>query len=213
MPKVVAVERPRPSLQFELSLWRQGLKLVAGIDEVGRGALAGPVYAAAVILPAHKSILRELDGVRDSKQMRRAEREAWAPVIQAKALSFAIGKASCKEIDRIGIAPATRLAAKRAVLGLGIAPQHLLVDYLRLQELDLPQSPIVGGDALCLSIAAASVVAKVARDAELCALDRRFPLYGFAAHKGYATEAHRSAIEQYGPCAQHRRSFAPVRLQ
>ncbi|MBX3048048.1 MAG: ribonuclease HII [Anaerolineales bacterium] len=213
MPKEIAVQRPRPSLQFELPLWRQGLGLIAGIDEVGRGALAGPVYAAAVILPARKSILRELDGVRDSKQMRRAEREAWAPIIQEKALGFAIGKASCREIDRIGIAPATRLAAKRAVLGLGIPPQHLLVDYLRLQELDLPQSPIVGGDALCLSIAAASVVAKVARDAELCKLDRRFPLYGFAAHKGYATEAHRSAIEQYGPCAQHRRSFAPVRLQ
>lgn len=212
MPDASPRRKPKPSLTFEKALWKQGLTRLAGIDEVGRGALAGPVYAAAVILPADKAILRQLDGVRDSKQMRRAEREAWAPRIQALALCVAVGKASCQEIDRIGIAPATRLAARRAVQGLSIAPQHLLVDFLRLPEIDLPQSPIVGGDALCLSIAAASVVAKVARDAELCRLDKRFPGYGFAAHKGYATEAHRAALLQQGPCAQHRRSFAPVRL-
>ncbi|MCW5876440.1 MAG: ribonuclease HII [Anaerolineales bacterium] len=212
MPRrTLELPKPRPSLKYESSLWRQGLTLLAGIDEVGRGALAGPVYAAAVVLPAQRSILRQLDGVRDSKQMSPAEREEWAPHIREHAADYAIGWASCKEIDRHGIAPATRLAARRAVQGLHCPPQHLLVDFMRLEEIPLPQTAIIAGDALCLSIAAASVLAKVARDAELCKLDKRFPRYGFAAHKGYATEEHREAILQHGPSPQHRRSFAPMR--
>lgn len=200
-----------PSLEFEDSLWAAGLTYLAGIDEVGRGALAGPVYAAAVVLPARDTILAELFGVRDSKQMTAAEREEWAPAIRAKALAYAVAWASCKEIDRYGIAPATKLAARRALKALPAA-QHLLIDYISLEKVTLPQTPILFGDARCLSIAAASVIAKVARDAELRILDRRFPRYGFAAHKGYATEEHLAAIKKHGPCLQHRYSFAPMRL-
>lgn len=202
-----------PSLEFELPLWASGLVQVAGIDEVGRGALAGPVYAAAVVLPRRETILAELFGVRDSKQMNPEEREDWAPAIKAKALAFGIGWASCKEIDRYGIAPATRLAARRALKALPVAAEHLLLDYITLDKVDQPQTAILGGDARCLSIAAASVIAKVARDAELRQLDTRFPRYGFAAHKGYATDEHRQAIKKLGPCPQHRHSFAPIRAE
>ena len=200
-----------PTLEFESSLWAVGLTRLAGIDEVGRGALAGPVYAAAVVLPMRDTILAELYGVRDSKQMTPEEREDWAPAIKEKALAFSIGWASCKEIDRYGIAPATKLAARRALKGLPAQAQHLLLDYIRLEKVVLPQTPILGGDARCLSISAASVIAKVARDAELRKLDTRFPRYGFGSHKGYATEEHLAAIKKHGPCLQHRFSFAPMR--
>ncbi|MEX2144123.1 MAG: ribonuclease HII [Anaerolineales bacterium] len=201
-----------PSLEFEDPLWAAGLTRLAGIDEVGRGALAGPVYAGAVVLPSRTSILAELYGVRDSKQMTPEERAEWAPVIMEKALEYAVGWASCKEIDRYGIAPATKLAARRALKGLPAQAQHLLLDYIKLEKVQLPQTPILGGDARCLSIAAASVIAKVARDAELRALDRRFPRYGFGSHKGYATEEHLAAIKKHGPCLHHRFSFAPMRV-
>jgi ribonuclease HII len=202
-----------PTLEFETELWGQGILRLAGIDEVGRGALAGPVYAGAVILPARQSMLKELSDVRDSKQMTPEEREQAAPVIQEKAIAWAIGRASCKEIDRWGIVPCTYLAARRALKSLALQPQHLLLDYIKLAKVNLPQTAMVGGDARCLSIAAASVIAKVARDAELRKLDSRFPSYGFASHKGYATEEHIHAIGKYGPCSQHRLSFAPMRLQ
>lgn len=202
-----------PSLEFETELWGQGILRLAGIDEVGRGALAGPVYAGAVILPPRGSILEELCGVRDSKQMTPEERADWAPLIREKAAAWGIGRASCKEIDRWGIVPCTYLAARRALKALLPPAEHLLLDFITLTRVELPQTAIIGGDARCLSIAAASVIAKVARDAELCKLDSRFPSYGFAAHKGYATEDHLQAIEKYGPCPQHRQSFAPMRLQ
>ncbi len=201
-----------PTLEFESSLWAAGLTRLAGIDEVGRGALAGPVYAAAVVLPTRETILAELFGVRDSKQMTPEEREDWAPAIKEKALAYSIGWASCKEIDRYGIAPATKLAARRALKGLPAQAQHLLLDYIWLEKVELPQTPILGGDARCLSISAASVIAKVARDAELRKLDTRFPRYGFSSHKGYATEEHLAAIKKHGPCLQHRFSFAPMRV-
>ena len=202
-----------PTLEFESALWNKGISLVAGIDEVGRGALAGPVYAGAVILPARTSILEELSGVRDSKQMTPEEREEWAPAIRERAHAWSIGRASCKEIDRWGIVPSTYLAARRALRLLAVAPEHLLLDFITLDKVDVPQTAILGGDIRCLSISAASVIAKVARDAELRKLDKRFPSYGFAAHKGYATEEHMLAITKYGPCAQHRYSFAPIRTQ
>jgi ribonuclease HII len=202
-----------PTLEFESSLWAAGLTRLAGIDEVGRGALAGPVYAAAVVLPTRATILAELYGVRDSKQMTPEEREDWAPVIREKALAYSIGWASCKEIDLYGIAPATKLAARRALKGLPVQAQHLLLDYIRLEKVPLPQTPVLGGDARCLSISAASVIAKVARDAELRKLDTRFPRYGFGSHKGYATEEHLAAIKKHGPCLQHRVSFSPMRLE
>ncbi|MGH2582677.1 MAG: ribonuclease HII [Anaerolineales bacterium] len=198
-----------PTLEFETQLWAAGLVYVAGIDEVGRGALAGPVYAAAVILPIRDHIHHELQGVRDSKQMSSEEREFWAPIIREKAVAFALGRATSKEIDRYGIVPATHLAARRALRSLAQAPQHLLLDYITLQKVSLPQTAMVAGDARCLSIAAASVVAKVARDAELTRFDRRFPGYGFASHKGYATDEHFEAIRTLGPCAQHRLSWVP----
>lgn len=199
-----------PSLDFETRLWGRGLNYIAGIDEVGRGALAGPVYVGAVILPVNDTVSEELSGVRDSKMMEPAEREFWVPIIQETAVAHALGWASCKEIDRWGIAPATRMAAKRAINALAVRPQHILLDYISLSRVDLPQTSMAAGDALCLSVAAASVIAKVARDAKLCELDRRYPKYGFASHKGYYCDDHVKAIKKHGPCVQHRRSFAPV---
>ncbi len=202
-----------PTLEFETEFWNQGVLRLAGIDEVGRGALAGPVYAAAVILPPRESILNELAGVRDSKLMTAEEREEWSPIIKEKASAWSLGWASCKEIDRWNILSCTYLAARRAVRGLKLTPEHLLLDNLNLRRVDLPQTAVVDGDTRCLSIAAASVIAKVARDAELCKLDSRFPFYGFASHKGYATEEHLLALGKHGPCPQHRLSFAPMRPQ
>jgi ribonuclease HII len=202
-----------PTLEFESRLWGLGLTHVAGVDEVGRGALAGPVYVGAVILPVSDRVSEELSGVRDSKMMLPEEREFWVPIIQETAIAYGLGWASCKEIDRWGIAPATRMAAKRALNSLSIRPEHVLLDYISLSRVDLPQTSMAAGDALCLSVAAASVLAKVARDAKLCELDNRFPKYGFASHKGYYTDDHVRAIKKHGPCAQHRRSFAPVRKQ
>jgi ribonuclease HII len=207
----MALKPKWPSLEKEQELWARGLVTVAGVDEAGRGALAGPVYAAAVILPNRKRIELELLGVRDSKMMHAEEREYWAPIVQAKAVAWGIGHSTRKEIDRFGIAPASRMAARRAVEALGALPEHLLVDYLALDGMDCAQTALIAGDARCLSIAAASVLAKTARDEVLRKLDRRYPQYGFAAHKGYATEEHREAIKVHGPCPQHRRSFAPVR--
>lgn len=201
-----------PTLRYERRLWAQGFFYVAGADEVGRGALAGPVYAAAVILPDTKKIGKELKGVRDSKQMTPAEREEWAPRIKEKALAWAIAYADVAEIDRFNILQASYLATQRAIAALTIQPQHLLLDFIKLNQITLPQTSMVNGDARCLSISAASVIAKVARDAKMFELDTLFPQYGFASHKGYATEDHFAALATYGPCRQHRRSFSPMRI-
>ena len=215
MPKPLDVKHiPEwPSLRFENRLWKRGFLHVAGIDEVGRGALAGPVYAGAVILPFRNGILDELSGVRDSKMMTPEEREYWAPIIQEKALAYSLGWASCKEIDRYGIVPATHLAARRALKALPFPPQYLLLDYIKLKKVHMPQTALIAGDARCLSISAASVIAKVARDAELRSLDLRYPAYGFASHKGYATDLHFSALAALDPCPQHRFTFAPLRSE
>ncbi len=184
--------------------------MVAGIDEAGRGALAGPVYAAAVILPAaHNDLTQALAGVNDSKKMTRAAREHWADSLPQIVVAWAVARASAEEIDRLGIAAATRLAAQRAVESLVVAPDHLLLDYLRL-PLQIPQTSLVKGDARSLSIAAASILAKTARDACLRALDTEYPGYGFAAHKGYGTPQHLTALQTLGPSPVHRRSFAPL---
>jgi ribonuclease HII len=200
-----------PTLRYERKLWAQGVAHIAGADEVGRGALAGAVYAAAVILPA--DISHQLRGVRDSKQMTAAEREDLAPRIKEKALAWAVGSATVEEIDAINILQASYLATRRALLALSMQPQHLLLDAIKLAGVATPQTAIIGGDARSLSISAASVLAKTARDAELRELDALFPMYGFADHKGYATEEHRAAIAAHGPCPQHRRSFSPMRLE
>ena len=186
--------------------------LIAGIDEAGRGALAGPVVAAAVILPLNDQIETLLDGVNDSKQLTAKRRESLFDLICQHALAYGIGQEPASVIDEIGILPANRLAMGTAVAQLTPAPQFLLIDgRIRLPQLNIPQKSIVRGDSKSLSIAAASILAKVTRDRLMCELDDQFPNYGFAQHKGYGTELHRAAITQHGPCPQHRHTFAPIR--
>ncbi len=202
---------PTPDLAFEQRFWQEGRRAIAGIDEAGRGALAGPVAAAAVILPSKAGLILDLRGVRDSKQMTSAQREQWAGAIRQVALAWGVGLASHAEIDALGIAPATRLAAQRAIASLALPPDHLLIDYLPLPEVAIPQTSLPKGDARSLSIAAASILAKTSRDAILRDLDRQYPGYGFAMHKGYGTAAHLAAIEQLGPAPVHRQSFQPLK--
>lgn len=201
------MSQPGPNLDFEKDLWQAGISRVAGIDEAGRGALAGPVSAAAVILPAQPDLLSLLSGVRDSKLMTPSQRAYWRAQITNIAVSWGVGFASAEEIDLLGILPATRLAAMRALVELCNAPEHLILDYLFLPDSPLPQTSLVKGDQRSLSIAAASVLAKTARDAELVALDAQMPGYGFARHKGYGTAAHCAALARLGPSPVHRRSF------
>jgi ribonuclease HII len=198
-----------PSLEFESLLWKNQITRVAGIDEAGRGAWAGPVCAAAVILPTDPSIIQRLYGVRDSKLMTPNARQAWAPQIRKEALAWGVGFASVEEIDSLGILPATKLAALRALGAL--EPDHLLTDLLVFRELSLPQTALVHGDRISLSIAAASVLAKTTRDDFMGKLDKQVPGYAFTRHKGYGTRLHRLAITQQGLSAVHRRSFS-IRL-
>lgn len=180
--------------------------LIAGLDEAGRGPLAGPVFAAAVILDPARSIV----GLADSKKLSAARREQLAVEIRSKALAWALGRAGVAEIDRLNILQAALLAMQRAVAALPIAPAQALVDGNRCPPLACPCRAIVKGDATVPAISAASILAKVARDAELCELHDRYPHYGFAQHKGYPTAAHLAALRRFGPCPEHRRSFAPV---
>lgn len=196
-----------PDLSCEQALWSQGIRFIAGVDEAGRGALAGPVAAGAVILPIRSDLTTQLSGVRDSKQMSPAQRIEWAERLRNIVLAWGVGFASAGEIDAIGIVPATRLAAQRALQQLYVKPQHLLLDFIELPEIALPQTPLVKGDQRCLSIAAASILAKTARDALLCEYERQYPGYGFASHKGYGTTAHRLAMQRLGLAPIHRRSF------
>ncbi|MBI3158709.1 MAG: ribonuclease HII [Chloroflexi bacterium] len=199
---------PAPDLAFEQALWAQGLARLAGVDEAGRGALAGPVAAAAVVLPPSPGIAQILHGVRDSKEMRPAARAHWAAAIRVAALGWGVGFADADEIDDLGILPATRLAAMRALARLRQPPQHLLTDYLSLPGVGLPETPLVKGDARSLSIACASVLAKVARDNLMCQLEAQYPGYRLSANKGYGTAAHRRALRELGYTAIHRRTFA-----
>ncbi|MGB9673323.1 MAG: ribonuclease HII [Anaerolineales bacterium] len=199
-----------PHLFFESRLWKNGIYHVAGIDEAGRGALAGPVAAAAVIFPTNEDLSKQLDGVRDSKQMTAEERTKWAPLIKSCASSWAVGFASHQEIDEFGILHATRLAIKRALESLYIPPDHLLIDFLTLPEIPYPQTSLVKGDCRSLSIAAASVLAKTSRDQLMREYAEKYPEFGFAEHKGYATRLHLERIEHFGPCPIHRRTFAPI---
>ncbi|KAA3643596.1 MAG: ribonuclease HII [Chloroflexi bacterium] len=201
----------RPNLKYEKGLWQAGVEYVAGVDEAGRGALAGPVCAGAVMLPPKNSIFRQLKGVTDSKQMTAKQREFWAAEIKARAVSWGVGFASANEIDSIGIVPATRLAMGRAIEELDQFVEHLLIDALLLPEVSTPQTSLLKGDARSLSIACASVLAKVARDKVMIEMDNNYATYGFARHKGYGTRAHRTAIKQYGPSEMHRLTFRPIR--
>ena len=203
----------RPSLRFEKRLLKLGHHFIAGLDEAGRGAWAGPVVAAAVILPLDLPAARLhslLDGVNDSKQLTPRQRELALERIQRAALAIGVGGAGPSEVDADGLIPATRAAMIRALAALSIQPTALLLDHIRLPELPLPQTSLVRGDARVLSIAAASIVAKVHRDRAMVALDAMHSGYGFAQHKGYGTAAHRAALERLGVCAAHRRSYEPV---
>jgi ribonuclease HII len=199
-----------PSSSEEQSLLSQGYRFVAGIDEVGRGALAGPVAAAAIILP---SCLNEtwINQVRDSKQLNAKKRQFLAQHLWEEALAVGVGMVSHEEIDGKGIIWATRQAMRLAVAELKPAPDFLLIDGLALPAVKLPQKHIIKGDCLCLSIACASIVAKVARDQLMADLSQDHPGYGFAANKGYGTSEHLEALQKLGVCAIHRRSFAPVK--
>ena len=181
--------------------------LTAGVDEAGRGPLAGPVVAAAVILDE----LQPIKGLRDSKTLGPATRERLAAEVRAKALCCCVALASVEEIDRLNILQATLLAMRRAVEGLRLVPKHVLVDGNRLPLLSMPAEAIVKGDAKVAAIAAASIVAKVHRDALLVLMHEQYPAYGFAEHKGYPTPEHLAALRLHGACIAHRRSFAPVR--
>lgn len=197
-----------PDLAYERSLWKS-TKYIAGLDEAGRGALAGPVCVGAVILPQmHPNLLKALSGVRDSKQLTPLARQRLAPQIKAHVICWGIGFASAAEIDTLGIVPATRLAAGRALEMLGTFPEYLLTDFrLELPELDVSQTALVKGDQRSLSIAAASILAKTERDEFMRKIDTLYPEYGFAKHKGYGTAVHQKKIEQLGFSPIHRITF------
>ena len=200
----------RPTFIEENSLWQIGYRYIAGIDEVGRGPLAGPVVAAAVVLPD------EIDGdrkplIKDSKQLRPSLRETLFPYITEVAIGIGVGLSDAQTIDSKGIAKATRLAMKKAVDQLSPSPDFLLVDYLHIPEIRLPQKGITHGDCLCFSIACASIIAKVTRDRMMIELDKAYPEFKFAEHKGYGTPEHLECLQRLGPSPIHRCSFQPVR--
>jgi len=197
-----------PGLHFEQALWQKGIMYVAGIDEAGRGAWAGPVMAGAVILPGDACLAEKLSGVRDSKKMTARQRERWAPVIQSTALAWALGMCSAAEIDQIGILPANRLAMARAIDGLALFPEYHLFDFIHWKDCPYTGEKLVKGEQQSLSIAAASVLAKTARDELMRAFEFEYPGYGFARHKGYGTAAHHAAIQSFGLSEIHRKSFS-----
>lgn len=203
--------RQLPTLAEETALWQAGYLRVAGLDEAGRGAWAGPVVAAAVTLPPDAAVASRLAGVADSKQLSASQRERLFDLIGREAVSWAAGVVPATQIDAQGIAAATRAAMQAALASLAPAPDFLLIDYVRLAGLATPQRSLPKGDSKVLSIAAASIVAKVTRDRLMGELDQLFPGYGFRQHKGYGTAGHQASLRQLGPCAAHRMSFQPVR--
>ncbi len=208
MARLTRREKQAPQ-QFEAALWARGVARVAGLDEAGRGCLAGPVSAGAVVLRPDG----DFSGIDDSKILTESEREhAYERIFGGLAMSCAAGLSSAGEIDALGIVPATRLAMARALAGLGVPPDHLLIDAMNLPAEQAPQTAIIDGDALSVSIAAASIVAKVTRDRIMREeAERDFPGYGFARHKGYGTPQHLEALRRLGPCPLHRLSFAPLK--
>jgi len=200
-----------PNLDSENALWVKSIFPVAGLDEAGRGAWAGPVYAAAVILRVNNQVQNQLQGVRDSKQMSVKQREYWAEKIKDIAFAWGIGFADNVEIDQIGIIASTRLAMSRAIEQLRSIPQHLLIDALRLPKMMIEQTAIIKGDQRSLSIAAASVLAKTARDIWMREIAKQYPDYGFAQHKGYGTLLHQAQLIEFGPSPIHRMSFRPMK--
>ena len=196
-----------PDFQFEATLWAAGHLHVAGVDEAGAGPLAGPVYAAAVILRRHDAP----PGINDSKTLTEAERDALAPVIKARAIAWSVASCTPSEIDTYNIRRACLIAMRRAIDALEPAAHAVVIDYHSLSDLRIPQLSITKGDTLSLSIGAASILAKTTRDALMVEHDARYPGYGFARHKGYGTPEHLAALKRLGPCPLHRSSYAPVR--
>jgi ribonuclease HII len=209
---VQANKKQIPTLEEEMALFEQGYSFVAGLDEAGRGCLAGPVVAAAVILRLDDNdLLTRFAGVRDSKQITAPVRAYLYEVITQHAAAFAVGIGPVELIDERNILQATKHAMRSALAQLSLPPQALLLDALLLPGIPLPQRSIIHGDARCLSIAAASIIAKVTRDRLMLQLHEQYPVYGFDQHKGYGTPAHLAALRAYGPTPLHRKSFAPVR--
>lgn len=204
--------QPSPNTAYERALWRAGLSRVAGIDEVGRGPLAGPVLAGAVVLPPFIDA-PWLAHVRDSKLLPADVRAELAGCIRRDALAVGVGAASAADIDQQGLTAAVHTAMTAALAALGFPPDHLLIDAVLLRRQPFDQTALIDGDARCLSIACAAIVAKVERDALMVRLDALYPGYGLAGHKGYGTSAHLRALDRLGPSPVHRRSFAPVRLR
>jgi ribonuclease HII len=199
------------SLAEEKAARNKGYSHIAGIDEVGRGPLAGPVVAAAVILPPKIKRAPWLDDIRDSKLLSASQRERLYDRIKEIAVSYGVGMISSQTIDIQGIAKATRMAMKQATEQLSPKPDFLLIDYVKLPEVALPQKGVVEGDSVCFSIACASIIAKVTRDRLMVELDTVYPGYGLANHKGYGTKEHIDCLRRLGPCPIHRRSFQPVK--
>jgi ribonuclease HII len=197
---------PSAPYRYEAQAWRTGVTLVAGVDEAGRGPLAGPVVAGAVIIAPD----RRIKGLADSKILTPEQREALFHIISERAVAIGIGIVDHETIDRINILQATRLAMAEALARLTVQPGLVITDFVALRDLACPQRNLVDGDARCATVAAASIVAKVTRDRLMLDADRRFPEYGFARHKGYATPEHLAALDRWGPCPLHRRTFAGV---
>lgn len=199
-----------PTLDEERRLWRAGYCCVAGVDEAGRGALAGPVTAAAVVVPMHAAHEGVWAQVRDSKLLHAPAREALFARICQEALAWAVGFVDADGVDQVGIATATRQAMGQAIATLPAPPDYLLIDWVRLPQVNVPQTCVAKADAKFVSVAAASVLAKVTRDRWMAEYETLYPGYGFGRHKGYGTAAHLAALDCLGPCPLHRRSFAPV---
>ena len=197
---------PSAPYRYEAQAWRTGVTLVAGVDEAGRGPLAGPVVAAAVIIAPD----RRIKGLADSKVLTPEQREALFHAISERAVGVGVGMIDHETIDRVNILQATRLAMAEALAHLTLRPDLVITDFVALRDLACPQKNLVDGDARCATVAAASIVAKVTRDRLMVEADQRFPEYGFARHKGYATPEHLAALDRWGPCPLHRRTFAGV---
>lgn len=205
--QVVEETRIQQMLVEEKKLWQEGYLLLAGIDEAGRGPLAGPVVAAVCILP----VRFDLPGLNDSKMVTESKREKLYSRIQVQAIDYALGSAEPAEIDALNILQATKLAMKRAIEGLKVRPHYLMIDALTLPAVKLPQLPLIRGDQISATIAAASILAKVTRDRLMVELDSLYPEYAFSKNKGYGTSEHMQVLQRLGPCPLHRRSFAPVK--
>lgn len=193
--------------QYEEQLEDLGIKYIAGVDEVGRGPLAGPVVVAAVILPLNLRI----KGINDSKKLSAKKRDELYKIILNEALAVSVAFIDEKVVDEINIYEATKKGMLEAIAGLKIKPEHVLIDAMPLRELEIPHTSIIHGDALSASIGAASIIAKVTRDEYMDKMDMKYPNYGFKHHKGYCTKEHLESLEKYGPCEIHRKSFAPVK--